>query len=63
MTSSKALDFNQFLLSSEKKKELTLKEQKLKESCRENLKRSPLRTNLQKRLVWYHIITTTDYLS
>lgn len=41
MMSSKVLD-TKVLLSPEKRKELSLKEQKLKESCRENLK-TPLK--------------------
>ena len=62
MANSKVLNLNTFLLSNEKRKELTLKENKLKESCRTNLT-SPFKTNLQKRLVWLHIHKTTNSCS
>ncbi len=62
MTSDKVLNTNMFLLPPDKRKELALKEQRLKESCRNNLN-SPFKTNLQKRLVWYHILITTDHSS
>lgn len=62
MTNSKVLNLDQFLLSNEKRKELTLKENKLKESCRTNLI-SPFKTSLQKRLVWLHIHLTTNSCS
>ena len=62
MTNSKVLNLDQFLLSNEKRKELTLKENKVRDSCNKNLT-SPLKTNLQKRLVWLHIHITTNSCS
>lgn len=58
MMSSKVLD-TKVLLSPEKRKELSLKEQKLKESCRQNLK-TPLKSKLSKRVIWHHITNATD---
>lgn len=52
------LDLNQFLLSSDKRKELTDKENKVKKDCRNNI--SPFKTKLQKKLVWLHILNNTD---
>jgi len=62
MANNKILNLDQFLLSNEKRKELTLKENKLKESCKKNLM-SPFKTSLHKRLVWLHIHNTTNSCS
>ncbi len=51
-------DLNKFLLTSDKRKELTDKENKVKQDCRNNI--SPFKTKLQKKLVWLHILNNTD---
>ena len=52
------LDLNQLLLTSDERKKLAIKENKVKQDCRNNI--SPFKTKLQKKLVWLHILNNTD---